>query len=246
MLITTSVYIGSSIYSPAIPDAAEYFGVSEIVSVLGLSLFGRLTSICLARKLIKLVVGYGIGPLFLAPITEIPQIGRNLPYIVPLAIFCILQVPTALVDNFAGFCILRFVAGFVSSPPLATGGESSCSLPPTVILPSTFFTTTESSLSLTALSLRCKSATTNTRCIAIRHFLPTKDHLFNGSLRSRMCSRPDSRPDRSWFCSSGQWMEMGFLGDVVDYRIRSSFIELYNARSMSFLSSLFDTLDQDD
>ena len=39
---------------------------------------------------------------------------------------------------------------------------------------------------------------------------------------------------------------MGFLGDVVDYRIRSSFIELYNARSMSFLSSLFDTLDQDD
>ena len=136
MLITTSVYIGSSIYSPAIPDAAEYFGVSEIVSVLGLSLFGRLTSICLARKLIKLVVGYGIGPLFLAPITEIPQIGRNLPYIVPLAIFCILQVPTALVDNFAGFCILRFVAGFVSSPPLATGGESSCSLPPVIILPS--------------------------------------------------------------------------------------------------------------
>jgi DHA1 family multidrug resistance protein-like MFS transporter len=40
MLITTSVYIGSSIYSPAIGDAADYFGVSEIVSVLGLSLFG--------------------------------------------------------------------------------------------------------------------------------------------------------------------------------------------------------------
>lgn len=70
------------------------------------------------------MVGYGIGPLFLAPITEIPQIGRNLPYIVPLAIFCVLQVPTALVDNFAGFCILRFIAGFVSSPPLATGGAS--------------------------------------------------------------------------------------------------------------------------
>ena len=69
-------------------------------------------------------MGYGIGPLFLAPITEIPQIGRNLPYIVPLAIFCLLQIPTALVDNFAGFCVLRFIAGFVSSPPLATGGES--------------------------------------------------------------------------------------------------------------------------
>lgn len=81
-------------------------------------------------------MGYGIGPLFLAPITEIPQIGRNLPYIVPLAIFCILQIPTALVDNFAGFCILRFIAGFVSSPPLATGGES---LPPPLPLPPLLF-----------------------------------------------------------------------------------------------------------
>jgi hypothetical protein len=85
------------------------------------------------------VVGYGIGPLFLAPITEIPQIGRNLPYIVPLAIFCILQIPTALVDNFAGFCILRFIAGFVSSPPLATGGESSSSPPPSFVLPLFFY-----------------------------------------------------------------------------------------------------------
>jgi hypothetical protein len=40
MLITTSVYIGSSIYSPAIVDGAEYFGVSQVVSILGLSLFG--------------------------------------------------------------------------------------------------------------------------------------------------------------------------------------------------------------
>lgn len=70
------------------------------------------------------VVGYGIGPLVLSPITEIPQIGRNLPYIIPLAIFCILQVPTALVDNFAGFIVLRFLGGFISASPLATGGES--------------------------------------------------------------------------------------------------------------------------
>jgi hypothetical protein len=46
MLITTSVYIGSSIYSPAIVDGAEYFGVSEIVSVLGLSLFGESVDSC--------------------------------------------------------------------------------------------------------------------------------------------------------------------------------------------------------
>lgn len=108
MFISTAVYVGSSIYSPAISDAASYFGVSNLVSTLGLSIF---------------VVGYGVGPLFLSPITELPQIGRTIPYIIPLAIFCILQVPTALVTNFAGFLVLRFIAGFVSSPPLATGGE---------------------------------------------------------------------------------------------------------------------------
>ena len=108
MLITTSVYMGSSIYSPAITEAMEYFGLGQITVTLGLSLF---------------VVGYGVGPLFLAPISEIPQIGRTKPYIITLAIFCVLQVPTALVDNFAGFAILRFLAGFVGSPPLATGGE---------------------------------------------------------------------------------------------------------------------------
>ena len=52
-----------------------------------------------------------------------PKIGRTIPYIIPLALFAILQIPTALVTNFAGFCVLRFLAGFVSSPPLATGGE---------------------------------------------------------------------------------------------------------------------------
>lgn len=108
MLMTSSVYMGSSIWSPATMDGAMYFGVGEVTATLGLSLF---------------VLGYGIGPLILAPITEIPSVGRTPPYIITLAIFCILQVPTALVKNFAGFAILRFLAGFVGSPPLATGGE---------------------------------------------------------------------------------------------------------------------------
>jgi len=86
-----------------------YFGVGQVTSTLGISLF---------------VAGYGIGPLFLSPMTEIPAVGRTIPYIITLAIFCILQVPTALVTNFAGFAILRFLAGFVGSPPLATGGAS--------------------------------------------------------------------------------------------------------------------------
>ena len=108
MLMTSSVYMGSSIWSPGVMDGAMYFGVGEVTATLGISLF---------------VFGYGVGPLFLAPITEIPAIGRTNPYIITIALFCILQIPTALVTNFAGFAILRFLAGFIGSPPLATGGQ---------------------------------------------------------------------------------------------------------------------------
>lgn len=67
---------------------------------------------------------YSTGPLLWSPLTEIPAIGRNPPYMITLIIFVILQVPTALVNNFAGLCVLRFLAGFFGSPPLATGGAS--------------------------------------------------------------------------------------------------------------------------
>jgi MFS transporter, DHA1 family, multidrug resistance protein len=60
----------------------------------------------------------------LTSMSEIPAIGRTFPYIITLALFVILQVPTALVNNIAGFMILRFLAGLVGSPPLATGGAT--------------------------------------------------------------------------------------------------------------------------
>ena len=56
--------------------------------------------------------------------SEIPAIGRAIPYVISLLIFVILQIPTALVKNIAGFMILRFLAGLFGSPPLATGGAS--------------------------------------------------------------------------------------------------------------------------
>jgi DHA1 family multidrug resistance protein-like MFS transporter len=109
MLLTTSIYMGSSIWAPAIEQGAEYFHVGLVASTLGISLF---------------VLGYATGPLFLSPITEIPAIGRTSPYIVTLLVYCVLQLPNALVTNFPGFCVLRFLSGFVGSPALATGGES--------------------------------------------------------------------------------------------------------------------------
>lgn len=70
------------------------------------------------------VVGYGVGPMFLSPLSEIPQFGRTTVYILSLLLFVVLQVPTALAKNLGALIPLRFLAGFVGSPPLATGGAS--------------------------------------------------------------------------------------------------------------------------
>ncbi|KAK9489716.1 major facilitator superfamily domain-containing protein [Lipomyces doorenjongii] len=108
-LYTFVVYCGSAIYTPSTQFVAERFGVSIIAASLGLSLY---------------VLAYGIGPLIFAPLSEIPALGRNVPYIVTFALFVILTVPTALVDNFAGLLVLRFLLGFFGSPCLANGGAS--------------------------------------------------------------------------------------------------------------------------
>lgn len=110
MLLTTSVYMGSSIVSPSVEVMAEYWHIGLTTSGLALSLF---------------VFGYGIGPMIgLCAASEIPAIGRVIPYILTLFIFVILQIPTALVSSVAAFMILRFLAGLFGSPPLATGGAS--------------------------------------------------------------------------------------------------------------------------
>jgi len=109
MLYTLSVYMGSAIYSPSTEGVMQRFGVSIGSASLGLSMY---------------VLAYGIGPLLFSPLSEIPVIGRNPPYMISYAIFVILLVPTALVDNFAGLIVLRFLQGFFGSPCLATGGAT--------------------------------------------------------------------------------------------------------------------------
>lgn len=107
--LTFSIYFGASVISPAIQDIAAFHGVGIVVATLGITLF---------------VVGYGVGPMVLSPLSEIPAIGRNPPYIITLAIFVVLQVPTAVIDSLAGFLILRFLAGVFGSPALSTGGAT--------------------------------------------------------------------------------------------------------------------------
>ncbi|GAB7352743.1 hypothetical protein MBLNU459_g3095t1 [Dothideomycetes sp. NU459] len=108
-LFTTAVYTGSAIYAPSEPGVMQQFGVSATAASLGLALY---------------VCAYGFGPLIFSPISEIPIVGRNPPYMITFAIFVILCVPTALVENFGGLIVLRILQGFFGSPILATGGAS--------------------------------------------------------------------------------------------------------------------------
>jgi MFS transporter, DHA1 family, multidrug resistance protein len=101
--------MGSAIYTPSIPGVMKVFGVGPQVASLGLSMY---------------VLAYGMGPLLFSPLSEIPAVGRNPPYLITFAIFVILCVPTALVDNMPGLAVLRFLQGFFGSPCLATGGAS--------------------------------------------------------------------------------------------------------------------------
>lgn len=108
-LYTFVVYTTSAIYTSSTAGVMKEFGVSTLVATLGLSLY---------------VLGYGIGPLVFSPLSEIPVIGRNPVYIITMFLFVIISIPTALVENFAGLMVLRFLQGFFGSPCLASGGAS--------------------------------------------------------------------------------------------------------------------------
>ncbi|KAL2847841.1 MFS general substrate transporter [Aspergillus pseudoustus] len=106
---TFAVYIGSSMYTSGTVDIMETYGVSNIVASLGLSMY---------------VFAYGLGPMLFSPLSEIPAVGRTLPYISTFILFVILCVPMSLVDNIGGILVLRFLLGFFGSPCLATAGAS--------------------------------------------------------------------------------------------------------------------------
>lgn len=108
-LYTFVVYSGSAIYTSSEQGVMERFNVGPTAASLPLSLY---------------VLAYGIGPLLWSPLSEIPIIGRSPVYAATMALFTIISLPTALVDNFAGLLVLRFLQGFLGSPCLATGAAT--------------------------------------------------------------------------------------------------------------------------
>jgi DHA1 family multidrug resistance protein-like MFS transporter len=67
------------------------------------------------------VMAYGIGPMILTPLQEMPVLGRNPVYIFGLAIFLLFNIPIVKASNFSVILAFRFLTGFVGSPALATG-----------------------------------------------------------------------------------------------------------------------------
>ncbi|KAF5389030.1 hypothetical protein D9757_005017 [Collybiopsis confluens] len=108
-LMTFTMYIGSAIYTPSIPGIRDYLNISLPHATLGLTLY---------------ILGYGIGPMFLSPLQELPRLGRNTVYMVSFVLFIAFQIPILTANNIQTILACRFFTGIFGSPALATGGAS--------------------------------------------------------------------------------------------------------------------------
>ena len=106
---TTSAQVTISVFTPSQMLLPEIFGISKTVSSLGLGL---------------VVLGYGSGGLLLSPLSEIPAIGRNPPYLINITLFIIISIAAPFVNSIAGIMVMRLLQGLLESAILNTGGAS--------------------------------------------------------------------------------------------------------------------------
>ena len=62
--------------------------------------------------------------MFFSPISEIPSIGRNPPYLYSFVAFFVVSIALAFVDSFPAIIVLRWLQGLFGSPALASGAAS--------------------------------------------------------------------------------------------------------------------------
>lgn len=141
-LLTFCVYIGSAIYTPSIPGLMEDLGASQVLATAGLSLFVCFYGIGPSKLYIllydelaepsKQLLTFPFAlfsflfsvTVLLAPMQEVPSIGRNPVYIAGMFLYVIFQIPPLFANGMAVILVFRAAAGFVGSPALATGGAS--------------------------------------------------------------------------------------------------------------------------
>lgn len=105
-LVTMTATWASSAYSAGTNQIAQEFHVGTQVAVLGTSLF---------------LVGFGLGPLVWAPLSEV--YGRRLAVLVPMFIAICFSFATATATNLQTIMITRFFGAFFASAPVTnTGG----------------------------------------------------------------------------------------------------------------------------
>ncbi|KAK7749686.1 hypothetical protein SLS53_000265 [Cytospora paraplurivora] len=96
-------------YSSGENDLVSTFNVSSEVGTLGLSLY---------------ILGFAIGPLIFAPLSEF--YGRNPVYTISWFLLVLFQIPLALAPNIGTVLVCRLLQGFFGSAPLTnTGGTVS-------------------------------------------------------------------------------------------------------------------------
>ncbi|KAI0705905.1 MFS general substrate transporter [Cytidiella melzeri] len=67
-----------------------------------------------------MVCGFGIGPLFWSPLSEI--LGRRIVWIIPSFIYVIFIIPCAVAKNIQTLLVCRFFCGIFASAPLTLAG----------------------------------------------------------------------------------------------------------------------------
>lgn len=104
-LVTMSATWASSAYSAGTAQVAEHFHVSKQVSTLGTTIF---------------LLGFGIGPLLWAPLSEV--YGRRLAVLIPMFIAISFSFGSATAKDFQTLMLTRFFGALFSSAPVTNAG----------------------------------------------------------------------------------------------------------------------------
>jgi multidrug resistance protein len=100
-----TVAFNSAVITANMEGPAEEFGVSEEVSLLAITMF---------------VIGFGIGPMAFAPMSEI--LGRRIIYGTTLFVAVIFIIPCAVSKNAATLVVCRLIDGIAFSAPMTLVG----------------------------------------------------------------------------------------------------------------------------
>ena len=99
------VAFNSAVVTSDIIGVVETFDVSEEVALLPITLF---------------VVGFGVGPLVFAPISE--WVGRKIVYVSTLAVAVVFIIPCAVAPNIGTLLVCRLIDGIAFSAPMTLVG----------------------------------------------------------------------------------------------------------------------------